>query len=259
MPPRRALSLALLAPLLLIAGNAQGADCQPASRVSTCIDADNLWHRPGSAQFLAVAGTAAAASGQMTFGLMAAYQRRPIVFRLPSSEPGGSDAYAIDDQVNASLLWSYGLGRGIELTAAAPVTLYQTGVGTSPLTSQDSLPIVRSALRDVRLGFNASLLARPGGTVGAGPAVSVRGELILPSGDETLFAGGRGVGFAPSAVADYRVGPVVVGAEFGLRQRRPVEIAGSTVGTMLYESLGVSVDVLGERLSFAAEAFALQG
>jgi outer membrane protein OmpA-like peptidoglycan-associated protein len=256
---RRAFSLVALAPLLLFASAARAEDCSPANRVSTCVDADNLWLRPGSSQFSSVAGTSVTPAGQVGFGFITAFQKRPVVFRLPSAEPGGTDAYAIDDQLNGSLLWSFGLGKGLELTLVTPVTLYQSGVGVSPLVSQKSTEIPRSVLRDARIGFHAGLLQRRGGYLVPGPAVSLRGEVIVPTGDGELFAGGKGVGFAPSAVADWRFGPVVVGVEVGARVRSQVDLAGTTVGTQLYEALGVSVDVLGEKLAVTGEVFALQG
>lgn len=129
MSLRRYFSLVALVPLLLSTRAARGEDCSPANRVSTCVDADNLWHRPGSSQFVSVAGTSVTPAGQISFGFLGAFQKRPVVFRLPSAEPGGSDAYAIDDQLNGNLLWSLGLGKGLELTLATPITLYQSGVG----------------------------------------------------------------------------------------------------------------------------------
>jgi outer membrane protein OmpA-like peptidoglycan-associated protein len=259
MPPRRLFSLAAVLPLLLSARGARGEDCSPANRVSTCVDADNLWHRPGAAQFTSVAGTSVAPAGQISFGFLAAYQRRPVVLRLPSAEPGGSDAYAIDDQINGNLLWSLGLGRGLELTLATPITLYQSGVGVSPLVSQKSTEVVRSVIRDARVGVHGALVRREGGYLTPGPALSLRGEVIVPTGDGKVFAGGKGVGFAPSLVFDYRVGPVVVALEAGARVRSQVDLAGTSIGTQLYEALGVSVDVLGERLAVTGEVFSLQG
>ncbi|MCS6901260.1 MAG: OmpA family protein [Myxococcales bacterium] len=255
----RTFPLAAVLLLPLSARVARGEECSPANRVSTCVDADNLWHRPGAAQFTSVAGTSMAPAGQLSFSFLVAYQQRPVVFRLPSAEPGGTDAYAIDDQLNGSLLWALGLRKGVELTLATPITLYQNGVGVSPLVSQRSTEVVRSAIRDARVGVHGGWVRRAGGYLAPGPALSLRGELIVPTGDGRVFAGGKGLGFAPSLVFDYRAGPVVVALEAGARVRSQVEVAGTTIGTQLYEALGVSVDVLGERLAVTGEVFSLQG
>jgi OOP family OmpA-OmpF porin len=259
MSLRRYFSLVALVPLLLSTRAARGEDCSPANRVSTCVDADNLWHRPGSSQFVSVAGTSVTPAGQISFGFLGAFQKRPVVFRLPSAEPGGSDAYAIEDQLNGNLLWSLGLGKGLELTLATPITLYQSGVGVSPLVSQKSTEVVRSVIRDARLGVHGGLIQRRGGYLAPGLALSLRGDVIVPTGDGKVYAGGKGLGFAPSAVVDYRVGPVVLGLEVGARVRSEVDLAGTTIGTQLYEALGVSVDVLGERLAVTGEVYSLQG
>lgn len=258
MQPRR-LPFWLILTSLLLPRAAHSTDCSPTNRVSTCVDADNLWHRPGAAQFTSIAGTAVTPARQISFALMGNFQKRPIVFRLPSAEPGGMDAYAIDDQLNASLLWSIGLGRGMAFTLATPLTLYQNGVGVSPLTSQKSTEVVRSTIRDMRVGFHSALIQRQDGYLAPGAAVSLRTEVVFPTGDDSIYAGGRGVGVAPSVVADYRLGPVLIGAEWGARFRSRVDLAGTTIGTQFYEAIGVSVDILGERLSISGEAFSLQG
>ncbi len=259
MPLRRVLPLFALPALLLSSAPVRAADCAPASRVSTCVDSDNLWLRPGPALFTSIGNTALTPTGQIGFGFLAAYQRRPIVFRLPSAEPGGTDAYAIDDQLNATLLWTFGLSDRVEVTAAAPVSLYQNGVGVSPLVNQQSTPITRSSVRDLRAGFNVGILRREGGYLQRGPGLAARVDVVVPTGDKDNFGGGKGLGAAPSLVFDYRIGPVVVGAEAGARFRSSVEIAGATIGSRAYEALGVSVDVLAnEMLSISAEAFSLQ-
>jgi OmpA-OmpF porin, OOP family len=263
MPPRSlppALLALALTSALVLPRLAAAADCSPQSRVSTCIDADNLWHRPGSSQLMSVGSTALTAPGQLGFGLMASFQKKPIVLRLPSAEPGGTDASAIDNQANATLLWTFGVIKGLELDVAAPVTLYQDGVGATPLTQQAPSPLVRSTIRDLRLGAAYALVPREGGFATDGLAVTARFDVALPTGDKDVFAGGRTATAAPSLVVDYRFGRVYIGAEAGVRARGGVEIAGTTIGTQAYEALGVSVNVLqDELLSVGAEAFSLQG
>jgi hypothetical protein len=53
---------------------------------------------------------------------------------------------------------------------------------------------------------------------------------------------------------------VLLGLEVGARLRSEVDLAGTTIGTQLYEALGVSVDVLGKScLAVTAEVYSLQG
>ena len=100
--------------------------------VNTCINSDTFWPNPGPTRFATVGGTETVARGQVAFGLVATYLSRPVVLRVASPGPGGSDQYVVDNQVTGNFLFAYGVTERLQLDFALPVTFVQTGAGTSP-------------------------------------------------------------------------------------------------------------------------------
>ncbi|HEU4410505.1 MAG TPA: OmpA family protein [Polyangiaceae bacterium] len=255
---RRPCSLALAALAALAVRPARGADCSPSDGLSTCVDADNFWPHAGSADFASIGSTSLTAPSQASFGLLASLQSRPLVLSLPSPDPAGTEAVAIDNQLNAHFLWAVGLTRRVELSAVAPVTLFQDGTGPGVLQSQAPAPLVRTTFRDLRLGLAASLVSRRPALGARGLGLVARAQVTLPTGNEAIYAGSAGPAFAPTLTADYRLGRFLFGAEVGARLRKASTIGGARVGSQGFAALGVGFDVLPrELLSVHAEAFAL--
>src|SRR5579859_3777572 len=101
---------------------ASATDCS--GPLSPCINDDTLWPHAGPSRFQAVGGSATVDASQLGFSLVASYLSRPIVLNVVS--PGsGADEYVINDQVNGSFLWSYGVSRRLELDLALPLTFGQ--------------------------------------------------------------------------------------------------------------------------------------
>src|SRR5260370_26369579 len=111
---------------------AAATDCS--GIVSPCINDDTLWPHAGAARFLAVGGIDTVGSKQLGFALVSSYLSRPIVVHLPSPGGAGADAYVINDQVNGSFLWSYGVTDRLELDLALPITFGQGGAGLAPVS-----------------------------------------------------------------------------------------------------------------------------
>lgn len=231
------------------AARADGACHNPL--VSTCIDSDSLWPHAGPQRFAAVGSAETVAEEQVAFGLVSTYQSRPIVLRLASPGPGGSDQYVVDDQVNASFLFAYGVTDRLQLDVGVPVTLAQTGAGTSPLTG--GRPLGDTAVRDMRFGFAYALVprARIGleraaaeGGPGKGFAAVTRLTVSAPTGDDSDFAGERTAVFSPTVAGDYRISRLFFGAELGARLRPVTEFAGARVGSQLTTALGAGYDIL---------------
>jgi OmpA-OmpF porin, OOP family len=264
------------------AANAEAIDCG-APTISTCIDDDNLWPHAGSSHFLSIGGTGTIEAGQVGFGVVASYLSRPIVLNAATPGPGGSFDYVIDNQVNTSFLWSYGIARGLELDLVLPVTFGQSGTGTSPITgapSQNALST--TAMRDLRFGVMYTLVARPpvdpyapavrdgsgsasveGAGAGGGPSanglgLAARFEMSAPTGDTQEFAtNGSGV-WMPGLSADYRYGRFLAAGELGARLRPTQDFEGGRIGNQGYLALGGSVDLFpSELVTLAAEAFFL--
>ncbi len=219
--------------------------------ISTCINSDSYWPQPGPQRFAAVAGTETVQSRHIAFGLVTTYLSRPVVLRVASPGPGGSDQFVIDNQVNSNFLFAYGVTNALQLDVAVPVTLVQTGAGTSPLTGGE--PIRDTAVRDFRFGLAYAIVPREridpqvaAEQGGAGKAWSLTGRLTLsaPVGDNTSFAGERTVVFYPSISADYRIDRFFFGADIGARIRPITEFAGARVGTQLTTALGAGFDIL---------------
>jgi hypothetical protein len=251
--------VALLAVVLGGESEAQANECTN-PLVNTCINSDTYWPNPGPTRFATVAGTETVGAGQVAFGLMATYLSRPVILRVASPGPGGSDQYAVDNQVTGNFLFAYGVTPRLQLDFALPYTFVQSGAGTSPLTGGEALH--DTAVRDLRFGFAYAIVPRerisPDAQVAKDPSSwSLAGRMTVsaPTGDSTDFAGERSAVFAPGLAADYRYHVLFVGLEVGARLRPTTEFAGARVGSQLATGLGAGVDVLDrERLSIMAEA-----
>jgi hypothetical protein len=228
--------------------------------VNTCINSDTYWPNPGPTRFATVGGTETVGQGQVAFGLMATYLSRPVVLRVASPGPGGSDQYAIDNQVTGNFLFAYGVTPRLQLDFALPYTFVESGAGTSPLTGGEALH--DTAVRDLRFGFAYALVPRerisPDAQTEKDPfswSLASRVTVSAPTGDSSDFAGERSAVFAPALAADVRYHALFAGLEVGARLRPTTEFAGARVGSQLATGLGVGVDVLDrERLSLMAEA-----
>ncbi len=247
-----AAALVALAP-----GNARATDCSGID--SPCIDADNFWPHAGPQRFVAVGSTETVAAQQVGVGLVATYQKRPLVVHVAQPGPGGSDQNAIDDQVNGTFLWAYGVTDRLELDLAVPLTLIQSGAGVSPLTGGNALK--DTAVRDMRFGFTYAILAHERVEPRARPeafGLAARFEVSAPTGDSDQLAGERSGVFVPSIAADWRLQRLFAGAEVGARLRPTTELDGARIGTQLVTALGVGLDILPrELLSATLEGFAL--
>ena len=273
-PGRTAAKLAALAAstsvVVFSAQTAHATDCT-GTLASTCINDDTLWPHVGAAHFIGVGGTETIAAGNVGFGLVTSYLSRPIVIHTASPGPtgtgtSGADQYAVNDQVNSSFLWGYGVTDRLQLDFLLPITLGQGGSGVGPITGGAGLQ--DTAVRDLRFGFAYALLPRPriSPDVPASSALAkksafaltARAELSAPTGDRDQFAGERSVVWLPSVAADYRRGRWFAGLEVGARLRPTTELIGARIGTQLYSALGAGVDILDrERLSAGVEARAL--
>jgi OOP family OmpA-OmpF porin len=248
----------------LCARPARARDCS--GFFSPCVNDDTLWPHAGPSRFVAVGSTETVAAGQVGFGLVTSYLNRPVVLDTRLGDLATTQ-YAVNDQVNATFLWSYGIGDRLEVDLAVPLTLGQGGTGLAPITGGDGLK--DTAARDLRFGFAYALVPhlRAGDAGVSGPEVAARDawglvarlEVSAPTGDADQFAGDRTGLFVPSLAADWRHGRFFVGAELGARVRPITEVLGARVGTQLVTSIGAGYDLLARRdlLTATLEAWAL--
>lgn len=219
--------------------------------VGACINSDTLWPQAGPTRFVGIGGGETLGEGQLGFGLVASYASRPVLLRLASPGPGGTEQTAVDDQVTANFLFAYGVTDRLQLDLAAPVTLAQNGSGTSGLTGGSALR--STALRDMRFGFAYAVVPRlriDPEKLGDDLTYSVvaRFGTSAPIGDRAAFAGERSAVFLPSVAGDVRFGRLFFGAELGARLRPIGEFAGARVGTQVTTALGAGYDVLRREL-----------
>jgi OOP family OmpA-OmpF porin len=257
LAPLRLLGLACCSALTLAAPAAHATDCSGIE--SSCINSDILWPHAGPARFVAIGATETVAEGQLGFGLVTSYLSRPIILHVPTPGPGGSVQNAIDNQVNGTFLWAYGVTDRLELDLAVPLTFIQDGAGLSPITGGNALK--DTAVRDMRFGFTYAIVPHARVAPDRRPeswGLAARLEVSAPTGDDDQLAGeGTGV-FVPSVSADWRHDRIFVGAEVGARLRPISELEGARVGTQLVAALGAGYDILPrELLTAVVEAWAL--
>jgi hypothetical protein len=233
----------------------RASDCQPRSGLSPCVDADDLWPHAGGGSFFSIGTTSTTPAGSVAVGLVGSFFKHPIGVRVASADPAGSTVFLVDDALDATLMLAFGITRRLELTAAAPATIYQDGAGIAAIVGGAS-PAPHSAARDVRFGLAMTIVERPLDASGA--ALVGRLEFVAPSATRDAFAGGATAVMWPSLAFSYRLGRVDLAAELGARVRGATALANAVVGTQIQAALGASVDILRERwLAAGAEAFAL--
>jgi hypothetical protein len=241
---RAASALATTLAVLAATSSARAEDaCRASPLVSSCINADNLWPHPGPQVFATVGGVETVAEGKFGFGLVTDYLSRPIVFHTPGPGAGGTDQYAVDNQVNGTFMWAVGITRRLELDLAVPVTFGQNGSGAGPVTGATTA-LHTTAMRDIRFGVASQLLPRVGPDRDRAFGLTARVEVSAPNGDRDQFAGDATAVFAPSLAADYRAGRVFAGLEIGARIRPDAQAQGANVGPQGVVALGVGYDLL---------------
>jgi hypothetical protein len=251
----RALAALLLMATLASPARAADTECQPASGISTCVDATSIWLPAGRPQFIAIAPAEPTPLETFAFGAALGYASRPIVLIARSPDPEGREIRVVDDRLDVSLLWAYAPHERLELTLATPMVLYQTGAGAEGVTSQRAAPLTSSAAHDPRIGAGYSFVVPEAMRSASKLAVKARTELSLPLGDKHLYAAEAGFLLAPSVAASVHPGIFFAGAELGLRLRETTHVATASLGSQLVSSLGIGVDILSrDRLSLAAEA-----
>jgi OmpA-OmpF porin, OOP family len=256
LPLALAPSVAVLAFAVLATPGEALADCNPPNQVSSCVDSDNFWPHAGATRFLGIGSAETIAPDQLSFGLITSFQKKPIVLRYPGVGGTTSEVAAIDNQANATFLTAYSPTEGIQVHFAAPMSLYQSGVGTGASSTQTPAPIVRSVVRDVR--FGATIVLLPFSATGQGFGLAYRTDFAFATGDESVFGGGRTPTTVPSLTAEYRRGDWTLAAEGGARLRPVTAIAGTRVGSQIAASIGAGYSILPkEMLSVQVEANAL--
>lgn len=230
------------------------ADCDARPGASTCLTSDVLWPIAGPQRFAFVPSPETPPPSRFSLALVSSWQKRPIDLHVATPGPSGTDASAIDDQVNSTIAAAFGVTERIAALVAIPVTLYEDGGGASAVTRRPAP--AGSSLRDPRLGGAVGLVRSE--HVGLTALLQAQ----VPTRATTDFAGEKGVAIVPGLTADARLGDrVLVAATLGARVRpAPQSFFGERQGTQGIAGLGVSVDLLPRRLlAVGAESHLLVG
>jgi OmpA-OmpF porin, OOP family len=241
---RPAAALAALLASVLATGTTSAAEtCRPASGLSTCIAADNLWPYPAAGPWTSLYPTTTTPAGMVQLGLELSYLSRPIGLRVSSPDPAGTTSYAVDDVLDSTFLLALGVTERLQLSVAVPVVLFQTGSGVSSVTgSSDTLP--RSAVGDLRFGVGVALLPRPAAEDGF--ALTGHFELGTPTGDRSAFITSGTAVYLPGLALQHRIGRFEWGVDAGARIRGSRVLAGASIGSQLSAAAGASVDILAD-------------
>jgi hypothetical protein len=261
MSPRSAARCWAVSLTLLAAGGfnrpARAEGCTDNS-LSTCVDTNPLWLPAGDSEFASVDSSPAQKPGVLATALSTQYAHKPIVLTAPGPDPFGTEVDAVSHVLDVTLGASVGVLPRLEVGAALPVVLSQAGTGVSTGTSLQSESISSMALRDPRLMVGFDLFDAPGEELRLSGKLSY--TLSLPLGDDSAFAGERGVVNAPQVGVIARWRRFTFGTALGLRLRAPVRLGDARVGSQLSTALGLAFDTLDQRrLTVALEAWALHG
>jgi hypothetical protein len=225
--------------------------------LSTCIDSNQRWPAPGETHFAFVPGALALAPGSFALSLVGGYQYKPLLLRASSPDPEGREIPLVEHVVDSDLTVEAGLGRGLDMAATLRFVPYQSGTGIEAARSRVDSGLAHNAVRDPLVGVGYEVLRSTDPIVAH--ALKLRGDLSLPWGDATSFAGERGPVFAPSLSFQLGYARLSLAAQLGARLRQAVTLADLHYTNQLVTALGFAVEALSDTLFVAAEATAAPG
>ena len=250
-------ALALAAVAFPGSASGQTGDCD-STKLSTCVDADEVWTHAGSSVFTFIGPTTTVPEGRFSFAFTGSFEKHPLVLRAASPDvTSGREVYAVDDVFDGTFLLALGVTDNLELTIAAPVTFYQDGVGLGIFTGATTT-IPRSSVKDTRFGFSYAIVSHSKVGTGNGPGLVARLEFAAPVSPGDAFSGARTGTLIPAVTGDWKFGRFTTTAEVGARIRGASTIGDAVWGTQISTALGVSALIWEKpKLSLAASAFAL--
>ena len=215
----------------------------------TSVDAQTWWPAAGPTDHLALRSAMVSPSGAVGFGLIAHAMRQPLLLS-PLSNPTGPRA-AVDYAITTDFLWSVGILRRFQISAAIPVVLAQSGDGARAVTPSVAA-LGDTALRDIRFEVSWAIVQRERVADARGPGLRLDVGGAIPFGDDKGFNGSGGPTFAPMMVVDYRTRLLSVTANIGARLRRTSTIADLAVGNVGALGVGLALRPIA-RLGISAE------
>ncbi len=187
------------------------------------------------------------------FTLFANHSVRPLVYQAVNNPQ--SVRFGIDQLFTVDFLWSFALFDRLQIMAALPMVVAQSGEGITPIANNGpsgGLSLV--ALRDARLDVGFQVLRRARRTFADGVGFRVDFGVTLPIGD-ARFQGAATAQLRPMLVGDFQYAgfsvTANVGARVGFEGR---SYAFAWFGSRLETSLGLAYRPRAlSRLSIAAD------
>jgi OmpA-OmpF porin, OOP family len=229
---------------------APGAAGAQSVGTDTSVDAQTWWPAAGPTDHLALRSAMVSPSGAVGFGLLAHAMRQPLTLS-PISNPTDRRA-AVDYAITTDFLWSVGILRRFQLSAAIPVVLAQSGDGARAVNAPGAAALGDTALRDIRVEASWAIVQRERVADARGLGLRLDLGAAIPFGDDKGFNGSGGATFAPMVVVDYRTRALSVTANIGARLRPTSAIADLAVGSVGVLGVGVAVRPIA-RLGITAE------
>lgn len=210
------------------------AECR--ATYSPCIPAESAPRSPFALSFHALpepANEEELARGGVGFG----YQARTLVATAASPDPFGREVPILDDWIVAEPFLVWRLTPRWSVAAQQPVTLSQSGLGVSGVTTIDA-PEPPVAAGDTVLSASFSQ------ALGATHLTLFAGQRItLPTGHAQSFLKEQGPSYSPSLALHYTLDSLTLGALAGLQLRRAVSFGELRFGPEAILGAGAAVSL----------------
>jgi MYXO-CTERM domain-containing protein len=188
--------------------------------------------------------------GQLDLGAWLDFARDPLVARNPSTGDELMNGGIVENRLGMQLTAGFGVTRWLEVGAALPLVLAQSG-DVSLLSMSRSLST--TALGDLRLFGKARIWSN--GELSLAGALDV----TVPSGDSTSFTGASTASARPRAIVGWQHDAFTAAFDAGFRFQGSSTVADVTVGSEVTLGAAASYAVMPSRLWVLGEAFAAIG
>ncbi len=222
----------------------------------TSVDAQTWWPAAGPTDFVGIRSAMVSPSGAVGFGLVAHARLSPLVLS-PLANPT-LHSNAVDYAITSDFLWSVGVLRRFQISAAIPVVLAQSGDGATAVNAPGAAALGDTALRDLRLEVSWAIVQRERHPDARGFGLRLDLGMAAPFGDDKGFNGSGGFTFAPMIVADWRNRWFSAAINAGARIRPSSAIGDLVVGHTVVTGAGVAVRPI-RRLGISAEYLGTYG
>jgi OmpA-OmpF porin, OOP family len=151
--------------------------------------------------------------GVLSFGGFASYAFRPV-----SLKAAGTDDVAlrpVEHVVGLDAVANLGIGQRFAIGANLPLVLYQDGSNALPPSVSQLSAIPSSAIGDLALTMKGAVVRNEGGGLG----IAALGNVTLPTGDRSSFAGEGAVTAGARVLVEYTLLVAAVQASIGYKAR----------------------------------------